>query len=110
MTPETLLSEASLVGVFITLEKDRLKVTGPADERERLRPALQEHKTAILAHLQGQQAPPAFCSGQACHRYEEIDLPRRGLTPGCIFQGKTVETWRPLHKMAACPAPDRRNK
>ena len=44
-----------------------------------------------------------FCTGWKCSCYEEVDLPRRGLTPGCVIREADQETWRRLDRMSACP-------
>lgn len=105
MNAAEVINQAKAEGIQFALSPDgKLKLRGDSAAIDSLLPAFQEHKEEILIQLQRQATPPAFCTGQACHRFEEIDLPRRGLTGGCIFQGKTVETWRPLHRMTACPA------
>lgn len=108
MNPSAILKEASLAGVFVALDGDRLKISGPADERKRLRPVLQAHREAIRAHLVSTEAaeamPPHFCTGTSCPRHEVISLPRQGQTAGCIIHGKDYEIWRPLRRVTGCPA------
>lgn len=44
-----------------------------------------------------------WCAGLDCTEFEEIDLPRKGITPGCIHRESDYEMWRRLDQMTACP-------
>jgi hypothetical protein len=55
-----------------------------------------------ISENEGTEAPP-FCTGWKCIRFEEIHLPRRGLTPGCVIKNKGGETWRRLDRLTCCP-------
>lgn len=52
-----------------------------------------------LSENQQRTESPPFCTGWRCIRYEEIDLPGLGMTPGCIIRGANYETWRRLDKI-----------
>lgn len=46
---------------------------------------------------------PAWCAGPSCHDYEENNLWRNGMTPGCILRESDMETWRRLDRLTTCP-------
>jgi hypothetical protein len=46
---------------------------------------------------------PAWCVGFGCLDFEEIDLPKTGITPGCIQKEGDCETWQRLDRLLACP-------
>lgn len=57
--------------------------------------------TAIVA-IPATANLPEWCNS-SCGNFEEIDLPKNGITPGCVIQGQDIETWRRLDRMTACP-------
>jgi hypothetical protein len=49
---------------------------------------------------------PEWCASD-CEHWEAIDLPKSGVTIGCVIKEEDQETWRRLDRMAACPRSDK---
>ena len=96
-----LLTRLRAEGIHLTLSSEgKLEVTGEKKTVAKYLPLLREHKAELMAMLAGQL--PEWCV-PGCKNYEEINLPRKGLTAGCIRHESDIEEWRRLDRMTACP-------
>jgi len=75
MSVAQLLSKAAAMGVTVRLEGDAVKVGGPRDAREAIRPELSAHKGEIIAHLRAAANDAADCTGALVSRSGGLYLP-----------------------------------
>lgn len=100
MTGGEILTQLSAAGISCRLDGGEI-VLSPAERvTDEIKALILAHRAAVVEAIR--PAAPARCIA-TCASREEIDLPRRGPTPGCIIRGKDFEIWRPLHRLARCP-------
>lgn len=102
MTGDEILTRLSAAGITYRLDAGEIVLTPAGLITTEIKAAILADRAAVVAAI-GAATPPSWCTGQNCHRHEIKDLPRRGLTTGCVIPGPGLETWRPLHRMTSCP-------
>lgn len=100
MNTSELLHQAETFGVVVSLDGERLKITGKKEMREKLRPVLLASKLQIVAHLR----KPERC--RECPSCVTLTIGGE-LVAGCVHAlstGPWKEEWRPIPAgITRCP-------
>lgn len=91
-TPEMVLKEAAGDSISITLNGDKLKIYGPADEVERWKPVIEGWKKSLVEYLE------RLRDCEACKQYETVTLNGEQI-PGCVHdltEGEWRTEWKRL--------------
>lgn len=94
-----ILTRLSAAGIKYQLDAGDIVLT-PADKvTEEIKATILANRAAVVEAIKG----PPWCTESSCIQYEQITLPRRGPTPGCVHKYRDHETWRRIDRMAGCP-------
>ena len=89
--PGMILKEAAGDSISITLNGDKLKIYGPADEVERWKPVIEGWKKSLVEYLE------RLRDCEACKHYEALEIEGTDV-PGCVHEltGEWRTEWRRL--------------